>query len=229
MKISVITVVKNNAKEMLDTINSMYIQKSNDKLSLEWIVIDGVSEDGTIELIQKHINIIDVFISEKDRGIYDAMNRGISESTGDGLLFLNAGDLLIGDVLEGIDQLPIFLPVFYTDILGRFKKVKIRSRREGIPNCHQGIIFPRSDLRYSLNYNICSDYDYYLNHGFAKKIPFNKCSGYVSFSPGISSISYIKRDREIFSIRKKHFGISSAVIFEWRNFLKRLIRNFLHK
>jgi len=229
MKISIITVVKDGVKEIAETIGSISYQKKKYALDLEWIVIDGVSSDGTLELLNNNKDIIDIYISEKDAGIYDAMNKGLSLATGNGVLFLNAGDLLVGDVLEGVTRAPIYLPVFYTDIFGRFKKVRIGSKREGIPNCHQGIIFPRTELRYSLDYKICSDYDFFLRHCFVDAIDLHKTSGYVIFSPGISSISYKERDREIFNIRRIYFGFLSAILYEWRNFLKRIVRSFIFK
>ena len=72
MKISIITVVWNNAKTIKDAINSVLNQSYKD---IEYIVIDGASTDGTIEIVQSYGDKIK-FISEKDNGLYDAMNKG---------------------------------------------------------------------------------------------------------------------------------------------------------
>ena len=79
-KISVITVVFNDAANIGKTIESYIAQTWENK---EYIVIDGGSTDGTVEIIRKYLDRIDYFCSEKDNGIYDAMNKGISHCTGD--------------------------------------------------------------------------------------------------------------------------------------------------
>ena len=89
MKISIITVCFNSVKTIESTIQSV-IQQSY--VDLEYIIIDGGSTDGTIELINKYDNIIFKWISEVDKGIYDAMNKGISFATGDIIGILNSDD-----------------------------------------------------------------------------------------------------------------------------------------
>ena len=81
MKISIITVVWNNSKTIRDAINSVLNQSYKD---VEYIVVDGASTDGTIEIVQSYGDKIK-FISEKDNGLYDAMNKGIRMATGDGV------------------------------------------------------------------------------------------------------------------------------------------------
>ena len=93
MKISIVTVVWNNAKTIKDAINSVLNQSYKD---VEYIVIDGVSTDGTIEIVQSYGDRIK-FISEKDNGLYDAMNKGIGLATGDVVGILNSDDFYAGD------------------------------------------------------------------------------------------------------------------------------------
>lgn len=94
MKISIITVVYNNKENIQDAINSVLLQEYGD---LEYIIVDGASTDGTVEVIKKAVkryperNI--KFISEKDDGIYDAMNKGIGLATGDVIGLLNSDDV----------------------------------------------------------------------------------------------------------------------------------------
>lgn len=92
LKISIVTVCKNPGSAIERTIQSV-IQQTHP--ALEYIIIDGTSDDGTQELIEKYTNSVSKVISEPDNGIYDAMNKGISQSTGDFIAFLNAGDYLI--------------------------------------------------------------------------------------------------------------------------------------
>ena len=93
MKISIITVVWNNAKTIKDAINSVLNQSYKD---VEYIVIDGASTDGTIEILQSYGDKIK-FISEKDSGLYDAMNKGICLATGDVVGILNSDDFYASD------------------------------------------------------------------------------------------------------------------------------------
>ncbi|WOK06281.1 glycosyltransferase family 2 protein [Imperialibacter roseus] len=86
---SVITVVYNAGSLFRETLQSVAQQTHPD---IEYVVIDGGSTDGTIELIEANLTNIDFFVSEKDKGIYDAMNKGIRASNGEWLIFLNAGD-----------------------------------------------------------------------------------------------------------------------------------------
>ena len=103
MKISIITPAYNSAKTIRDTIESVIAQNYPD---LEYIIIDGLSSDNTKDIVLEHkdkLNII--FISEKDKGIYDAMNKGVKIATGDIVGILNSDDFYSGDnVLSKINQ-----------------------------------------------------------------------------------------------------------------------------
>lgn len=103
-KISVITVVRNGREFVEQTINSVLSQSYQ---NIEYIVIDGGSTDGTVDIIKSHDSQITKWISEKDRGIADAFNKGLALAGGDYLLFLNADDALahpgvLQEVVEAI-------------------------------------------------------------------------------------------------------------------------------
>jgi glycosyltransferase involved in cell wall biosynthesis len=89
MKVSIITPTYNSGITVRDTIESVL---SQDYPNIEYIIVDGVSRDRTIEIIQSYGNKINKFISEPDRGMYDAMNKGISLATGDVIGILNSDD-----------------------------------------------------------------------------------------------------------------------------------------
>lgn len=89
MKISIITVVWNSEETIKDSINSVLNQTYKD---IEYIIIDGASTDGTVEIIQSYRDKISKFISEMDKGLYDAMNKGIGLATGDVIGILNSDD-----------------------------------------------------------------------------------------------------------------------------------------
>ncbi|MGL6616628.1 glycosyltransferase [Aeromonas hydrophila] len=91
MKVSIITVCYNSEKTIEDTIRSVAGQTYKD---IEYIIIDGGSTDQTNEIVKKYSDIVSVHISEKDNGLYDAMNKGIKLATGDIIGILNSDDFL---------------------------------------------------------------------------------------------------------------------------------------
>jgi glycosyltransferase involved in cell wall biosynthesis len=102
MKLSVITINKNNATGLLKTIKSVVEQVFKD---FEFIIIDGASADNSVEIIERYREKINYWVSEQDGGIYNAMNKGIVKATGDYCLFLNSGDYLVNnDILTQLFQ-----------------------------------------------------------------------------------------------------------------------------
>lgn len=95
--LSIITVVFNAKDDFAKTMTSVARQKHP---GVEYVVIDGLSSDGTAELARSHSDTVDRLISEPDRGIYDAMNKGVAVAQGQALLFLNAGDTLAPGAME---------------------------------------------------------------------------------------------------------------------------------
>ena len=93
-ELSIITINLNNCAGLQKTLDSVFAQTFTD---YEYLVIDGGSTDGSAELIKKQENKFVYCVSEKDNGIYHAMNKGIRKATGDYLLFLNSGDYLVND------------------------------------------------------------------------------------------------------------------------------------
>lgn len=88
--LSVVTVVRNGRQEIAKTMDSVLEQ---DYPNIEYVVIDGASTDGSLDIIQKYSNKLNVFVSEQDEGIYDAMNKGAALSRGEFILFMNCGDM----------------------------------------------------------------------------------------------------------------------------------------
>ena len=87
--LTIITVTKNCNSTISKTLESISEIKSND---IEYIVVDGISEDGTLEKLKEYLSVIDFLISESDNGIYDAMNKGVSIASGEYILFINGDD-----------------------------------------------------------------------------------------------------------------------------------------
>jgi len=222
--ISIITVVYNAESLIEKTIQSVIDQQYE---GIEFIVIDGGSSDNTVNIIKKYEKYIDYWISESDRGIYDAMNKGIDVAKGRGLLFLNAGDYLAGKVISENTLVPSFLKVKYHNAFGSFANLKIKSYKIGIPNCHQGIVFENKGIKYSMNYAIASDYDFYLRHGYAF-LPIMETEGYVYYdNEGFSQINSHERDREIAEIIGKNFSFFYVIYFRVISKLKNFVKKYL--
>ena len=107
MRYSIITINYNNKEGLCRTIESVISQTFMD---FEYIIIDGDSTDGSVDIIKRHTDKINYWVSEKDMGVYNAMNKGVAQAHGDYLIFMNSGDCfhtpevlrLISDYQEGI-------------------------------------------------------------------------------------------------------------------------------
>lgn len=114
MKLSIITINFNNRGGLKKTIDSIISQSFKD---FEWIVIDGASTDGSKELIEHYSEFISYWVSEPDKGIYNAMNKGIKVAKGEYLLFLNSGDWLCDDTsLERCFSHSFWADIIYGDL-----------------------------------------------------------------------------------------------------------------
>jgi glycosyltransferase involved in cell wall biosynthesis len=104
-RVSVVTVVRNAERFIEQTIRSVLDQTYE---SIEYVIVDGGSTDGTLDIIRKYDDRIAYWISEPDRGIYDAMNKGIDRATGEWVIFMNAGDRFYSpDTVRQVMNAPI--------------------------------------------------------------------------------------------------------------------------
>ncbi len=222
--LSIITVVYNDKEGVKKTISSVRDQKKYFS-NFEYIIVDGGSTDGTVDVIHANCDLITKFISEKDKGIYDAMNKGIQIANGDTLLFLNAGDYFVGNVLGEFLNAPVYLPVKYMNIFGNYEQVKVKNIKKSIPTCHQGIVFENNGTLYDTSYHICADYKYFLTLYKNTKIQSLKANGYIHFdSSGISSTAISRRNDEMYNIRKEFFGGKTAFLYSLNDKVRLLIR-----
>lgn len=174
MKISVITVNLNNKEGLEKTVNSVINQTSHD---YELIIIDGGSTDGSLEIIKKYEKHLYYWVSEKDKGIYHAMNKGISVARGEYCYFLNSGDYLINkEVFDDILNLEINADIVSGNVLKIRKNGKHRTIRphdkptlhrlciHSLP--HQATLIKRELFDeiglYNESYRIVSDFDFFL-------------------------------------------------------------------
>lgn len=241
--VSVITVCYNSAEMLQRTIKSLRIQTYKE---IEYIVIDGASKDNTLQVIKENQDIINLWISEPDNGLYFAMNKGLELANGDYVIFINAGDMFyLPDTLEKIfsnhqDDVDIYygdtmilaenLKELGSRRLSPPKQLTKNSFRWGMTVCHQSIFIKRSIApKYDTSYRITADYDWVLSSiENAKKIVNTK--QYISkfLSGGLSSKHIMKANKERFRIMIKHYGLITAL---WYNFLMlfRLIITYIRK
>lgn len=191
MKISIVTVCYNSAKTIRDTIESVLSQTYAD---VEYIIVDGASTDGTIEIVDSYRNQVSKFISEPDHGIYDAMNKGIAAATGDVVGLLNSDDVyehkdVLTDVVSGFSERSsadiIFGDVVFAspDNMNRVVRYYRSSHfrpwklRFGWMPPHPATFVRREVYEkyglYSLNYRIASDYEIFVRWMLLNKLRYH--------------------------------------------------------
>jgi len=218
--ISVITVVRNGREVIEQTIRSVLDQRYP---NLEYIVIDGGSTDGTVDIIKRYASRIAYWVSEPDNGIYDAMNKALDHVHGDGHLFLNAGDYFVGQAIPEMPVLPCYMRVFKKNIFGSVRPYRQKNYHLGLPYCHQGILFETRGIRYDISYRLAADYNYYLDHEYAE-LSFCRSSGHVYHDAGLSKQHATIRDAEIVEIIGKRFAGCWRILFRLIVFGKNTVR-----
>jgi glycosyltransferase involved in cell wall biosynthesis len=222
--LTVITIVYNNAKHIERTLLSVINQTYK---NIEYLVIDGASTDGTLEIIQKYQNQISKIISEKDAGIYDAMNKGLALAKGDYILFMNSGDELYKlNTVEKIFSMAS-ADVYYGETLmidenlqslGQRRhqspeKLNINSFKYGMSVSHQAIYVRRSLAPfYNPKYQLSADIDWILQI-LQKAETITNTKMYVAkyMVGGMSKTRHWQSLRERFLIMKTYYGLSATV------------------
>lgn len=174
-KVSIITVVFNGEEFLEETIQSVIGQTYD---NVEYIIIDGGSMDGTVDMIKKYEDNINYWVSEKDAGIYDAMNKGIKVFKGDYINFLNAGDSFVNndvltnifinhehyDLIYGAISLKDASNKFLTNVYPKkFTKFNLMFWGTGTL-CHQSMFVRKNVLvDYSLDYRLKGELNWYFD------------------------------------------------------------------
>lgn len=212
--LSIVTVVYNGEKHLEQTIQSVLNQTYN---NIEYIIIDGSSSDKTLDIIKKYEDKIDLWQSEPDKGIYDAMNKGIDLSIGEYIYMLNSGDSLLENIINSI--IPIMMIHKNEVLYGAVNKCKNNIFYDTIARNildintgmipHQSIFIPKKyhELfgKYDLKYKIVADYD------FISKLVINNVSFFYTNLiianydyTGISSIGNKLQWKETKEVMKKY-------------------------
>ena len=170
MKLSIITINYNNCDGLQKSIDSVVAQTWRD---FEWIVIDGGSTDGSKELIEKYQSHFAYCCSEADKGVYNAMNKGITKATGDYLIFLNSGDFFCdNDVLQNVYSANRTEDIISGQVVRADNGKFLRRYDDNIfmqvffeTLNHQGTFIKRdlfNNRRYDETLKICSDWKFWI-------------------------------------------------------------------
>lgn len=144
--VTVITVCYNAKEALKTTMRSVFAQRYD---ALEYVIVDGASTDGSVELIKQSANKVDHWVSEPDNGIYDAMNKGARQASGEWVMFLNAGDEFANEeVLRRIFEHDIQADIVYGDVVkdGIVKEAEPPHVAHRMFFCHQSCLTRRSCL-----------------------------------------------------------------------------------
>jgi glycosyltransferase len=187
MRISIITATYNSEKTLLDTLLSLENQTYKD---IEYIIVDGASKDNTLELIKNNCTKVSKIICESDKGIYDALNKGINAATGDVIGFLHSDDLLaydgaIADIAQTFEKTgcdAVYGDLEYVSQNDTAKRVRLwksgsfsRAKMQfGWMPPHPSFYMKRSCYIehgcFSLDYRISADYDSLLRYILKSRI-----------------------------------------------------------
>ena len=183
--ISVVTICYNAKNDLEKTILSVLSQTYQD---IEYIIIDGGSTDGTVDIIHKYSELLFYWISEPDKGIYDAMNKGMDRATGSWINFMNAGDTFCdNEVIKnifGYNDLSDYSVIYgdcYVSKLNQLQYLKASSMKKvhvQMPFCHQSSFIRKTRLRFSIDLKIAADYqmiyEYYRMNGISSFLYISK-------------------------------------------------------
>lgn len=246
IKISVITVVYNNKKTLEETIKSVLSQSYE---NIEYIIVDGKSTDGTLDIIKKYKEDIARYISEKDEGIYDAMNKGVNMATGDLVYFLNSDDTfcdnhVVEKVAKEFNKNKKY-DYLYGGVVCRnifnsgqdsifLKEISEHSIKMGQNIPHQSlfvkkVVFDEIGL-FNSNFKVNADYDFEcrLVKNNKKGLFLKYLISYYS-QQGYSSTGGWSLYEEKISVIRNHFGLFYASLYYVKGILMYLIVSFLKK
>ncbi len=229
MKLSIITINYNNKEGLKKTLDSIFHQSFQD---FEYIIIDGSSTDGGKEIIEENSEKINYWVSEPDKGVYHAMNKGIKAAKGEYLLFLNSGDGLYNEkTLENL------IPLLHTEdiITGNLNFISDKNNFIGISQVQISFIhmykdtiwhpcsfikkeaFKKTEM-YDENLKICADWKWFLLAIYKYHLTYKKIDLTVSkfFLDGISS----SEENTSLIVKERQDALSNIFGFKLHDFIK---------
>ena len=226
---TVITVTYNAEQTLMRTIKSVQEQTYP---HIEHIIVDGESSDGTLDLIKKHKTEQTKWISEKDNGIYDAMNKATEMATGTYICYLNAGDAFyekdtVAKIISTAQQfqLPDILygetvvvnndgDFLYNRRLKAPESLNWKSFKQGMLVCHQAFVIKRSIFEpYDLTYHFSADVDWCIRLMKKSKSIVNTHLIMIKYlNEGVTTANRKASLKERFQIMLKHYGAVSTLL-----------------
>lgn len=228
-KFSIITVTYNAGATLEDTIQSVITQTYR---NLEYIIIDGGSKDRTLEIIEQYRPHIHKVICEPDKGLYDAMNKGIKQATGDYICFLNAGDelheddtllLMVHSITESTLPDVLYGETAIVDKEGHFVRMRRlsapehltwKSFKSGMLVCHQAF-FARRDLAepFDLRYRFSADFDWCIRIMKKSQTLHNTHLTLIDYlNEGMTTRNHKASLKERFRIMCKYYGYIPTIL-----------------
>lgn len=200
--------------------------------NIELIIVDGCSTDGTLNVLNEYSEHISLLVSEKDNGIYDAMNKVCSLASGDWLIFLGCDDVLLDALTDIAKKLNKHEAVYYGDAIlkssgavhaGKFSKLKLIQKNI----CHQSIFYPEAvykNYSYSLDYPWLADYQYNIKLA-GDGVPLIYTGVVVSIfnDKGGSSTGDARFEKDKFAIIRASFGSAYALAYVMLKLLRKFI------
>lgn len=238
-KITVATVCRNTANTIEETLQNILSQNYE---NLEFIVIDGASTDDTLKILEKYKKHFTKFVSEPDKGTYDAMNKAISMATGEWIIFMNAQDRFVSpDSLRTIAQYltnkhdVVYGGYYFEHVFGVTEyrpPISLEQLWKGMNICHQAVFTRLSFLKeypYNLDYRIVADYDAILHQYYVQNARFLAAEIPVSIlrGGGISDKKRIQSIQQQILVAEKYDHSISHKIWRRFNLLNRMFRVFI--
>lgn len=219
--LSIITIVFNNVRDIERTMRSVLNQNYP---HIEYLVIDGASTDGTKDIIDRFQDQLTTYISEPDKGIYDAMNKGLALATGDYVLFMNSGDELYdNETVAAVFAAGVNADIYYgeTEMFNENWESQGQRRHRAPANftwksfkygmniSHQAIYIKREITEpYDLRYRYSADIDWIIKAARkARKIVNTKRYVAKYLVGGVSKQKHMESLKERFHIFSKYYGL----------------------
>ena len=242
MLISIITINYNNLTGLKKTVESVLSQSYK---SVEYIIIDGGSTDGSKEFIESNVDKIDYYVSEPDKGVYHAMNKGLAFANGNYCIFMNSGDIFYdNDVIHNFinlckgEDLIYGLAIWsHTNMYWNPPRgIRLRDTINKVLIPHQATFYKLSKIKqiggYNENYKIVSDWIMFVDfiiQGFS----YNKIDLVVCLSEpaglSLTNISIIKSEQIFYLKQKKYKYLIGYFYFSFVDRLKRFFKKIFRK
>ncbi len=240
-KISVVTVCYNAVQTIEKTILSVINQTYQ---NVEYIIIDGASTDGTIDIINKYRDKIAYFVSEPDKGIYDAMNKGIKAATGDWINFMNAGDTFYSNsvIADVVPYIKSDTRIVYGDTMLMYSKGQKLYKPSSMNDLNKKMFFNHQssfadincmkDLMFDDSYKLCADYKFHYDT-YRKGLKFQYIPVIIAnydAQNGVSSKQYPLMLKEYGRIQGKsdslkwRFSLLSTIVIYY---IKLIVKKFV--